>query len=306
MSKIMQNLVVLMERSEEAYETPLKGGNMFLNRFCIDEDAAFELSGVYYLKKTSKDIRKYSREEDDFLNSGEDDLEKSGEDDFLENDDFPKSGEENDEEKTREAESKLIFQKEHFDKKVIHSALRRNSKYHAEELKTHFVYAGQYYWFEKNDYRLRLFILNEMKKYKQKSAMLTIILMWRWNLITKERMESYCDVYSNLHYNTTGIYRKDSVNDDLESLLEGIRLGKEPGYDEDVNTYFFPKLTKEELALVERKDKIYLQNFYEEDPDVEKTEMKLSESDSKYVAGYCNRVTCIIGCCKQCTLARIE
>ena len=46
-------LVVLMEPSEEACRTPLKGGNMILNRFCIDEDAAFELSGVNYLKKSS-------------------------------------------------------------------------------------------------------------------------------------------------------------------------------------------------------------------------------------------------------------
>ena len=53
----MQNLVVFMEPSEYAYQTPLKGGNMILNRFCIDEDAAFELSGVNYLKKSSEDIK---------------------------------------------------------------------------------------------------------------------------------------------------------------------------------------------------------------------------------------------------------
>ena len=51
MSKVMQNLVVMMEPSKDAWRTPLKGGNMILNRFCIDEDAAFELSGVNYLKK---------------------------------------------------------------------------------------------------------------------------------------------------------------------------------------------------------------------------------------------------------------
>ena len=54
MSKTMQNLVVLMEPSEDACITPLKCGNMILNRFCIDEDAAFELSGVNYLKKSSE------------------------------------------------------------------------------------------------------------------------------------------------------------------------------------------------------------------------------------------------------------
>ena len=45
-----------MEPSEHAWQTPLKGGNMILNRFCIDEDAAFELSGVNCLKESSQDI----------------------------------------------------------------------------------------------------------------------------------------------------------------------------------------------------------------------------------------------------------
>ena len=53
MSKIMQNLVVLMDPSEESWSDDMKPGNMILNRFCIDEDAAFELSGVNYLKKGS-------------------------------------------------------------------------------------------------------------------------------------------------------------------------------------------------------------------------------------------------------------
>ena len=53
MSKIMHNLVVLMEPSRDAHDNSLKAENMILNRFCIDEDAAFELSGVNYLKKSS-------------------------------------------------------------------------------------------------------------------------------------------------------------------------------------------------------------------------------------------------------------
>ena len=84
-------------------------------------------------------------------------------------------------------------------------------------------------------------------------------------------------------------FRKDSVNDDLESLF---RLGKEP--DEEVFTYFLPKLTEEELELVERKDTSYLQSFWPDDPDVDETEMMLSESDSKYVEGYSYRKTFVI------------
>ena len=52
----MQNLVVFMEPNEIAWKTSLKAGNMILNRFCIDEDAAFELSGVNSLKKRSDDV----------------------------------------------------------------------------------------------------------------------------------------------------------------------------------------------------------------------------------------------------------
>ena len=52
MPKIMKNLVVLMEPSKDAYYISSKADNMCLNRFCIDEDAAFELSGVHYLEKS--------------------------------------------------------------------------------------------------------------------------------------------------------------------------------------------------------------------------------------------------------------
>ena len=54
--KNYKNLVVLMEPYEEASDISLNGGNMILNRFCIDEDAAFELSVVNYLKKWSHEI----------------------------------------------------------------------------------------------------------------------------------------------------------------------------------------------------------------------------------------------------------
>ena len=56
-SKTLQNLVVLMEPSEDADRVPLKAGNMMLNRFCIDEDAAFELSGVNYGSRAFSDER---------------------------------------------------------------------------------------------------------------------------------------------------------------------------------------------------------------------------------------------------------
>ena len=45
-----------MESDESADNVSSKAGNMILNRFCIDEDAAFELSGVNYLQKSSEEM----------------------------------------------------------------------------------------------------------------------------------------------------------------------------------------------------------------------------------------------------------
>ena len=49
-----------MEENAYPWMTYVKAGNMCLNRFCIDEDAAFELSGVNYLKKSDYDIIAWS------------------------------------------------------------------------------------------------------------------------------------------------------------------------------------------------------------------------------------------------------
>ena len=54
-----QNLVVFMNPSEDASDISLKAGNMILNRCCINEDAAFELSGVNYLKKSSDGYQEF-------------------------------------------------------------------------------------------------------------------------------------------------------------------------------------------------------------------------------------------------------
>ena len=120
-----------------------------------------------------------------------------------------------------------------------------------------------------------------MKKYKVKEVMLTIICLWRQRLITNEKMEKYCNGKKD---------RKESVNDDLEKLFEDIKLGKEP--DGWVRTYFLPKLTNEELSLVERKDRDFMKIFFwGTNADVEKAKMMLSKSDSKFVGGWGHRKT---------------
>ena len=154
-----------------------------------------------------------------------------------------------------------------------------------ENMAIHFVYAGWYYRSHGN--RLRSSIIKAMKKYKIEKVMVTIIYMWRFNLITKEKMENYCNEKEDA---------KKSVDDDLEKLFEDIQLGKKP--DEQVWTYFLPKLTEEEMELVANEDKtyfnedtFYLKTFIWPNPDVDEDEMILSESDSKFVEGLGQRKT---------------
>ena len=121
--------------------------------------------------------------------------------------------------------------------------------------------------------------------------MLTSIHLSREELITKEKREYYLDGIARWYCKEED-RQEESVNDDLESFFEDIRIGKE--LNEDACAYFLPRLTEEELELVEKRDPSYLQTLSSLNPDVDETEMMLSESDSKYVKGYCSRRTLVI------------
>ena len=118
-----------------------------------------------------------------------------------------------------------------------------------------------------------------MKQYKIKSVNVTIINKIRYRIITKEKAEKYFKGKKN---------EKNSFNDDLETLFEHLRLGNKPD-DKAVYTYFAPKLTEEELDLVERKDSNYMQTFIDRDPGnlsiTRRNGMRFSESDSKFIQG---------------------
>ena len=48
----MQKIVLFIEEQGEKYETPLKIGNLFKNRFVIDEDGCNEILKICYLEST--------------------------------------------------------------------------------------------------------------------------------------------------------------------------------------------------------------------------------------------------------------
>ena len=56
----MQKIILFIEPNEDAYNTPVKIGNLCMNIFTIDEDASFEIKNIFELVKTSvKNYRGY-------------------------------------------------------------------------------------------------------------------------------------------------------------------------------------------------------------------------------------------------------
>ena len=116
--------------------------------------------------------------------------------------------------------------------------------------------------------------------------------MARYNLITEEKTKKAYK--GELKNDPDWKYYEGSINDDLEKLLINLQNQKEVK-DENVKSFFTPKLTNEELKLVQDRNaehlKTYWYHFYGLNPDVDVVEMNESDSKSKFVHGACYRQT---------------
>ena len=54
----MQKIVLFFEPQDEKFRTPSKIGNLFMNRFGIDEDACHEILKIYHLENTFRDYNR--------------------------------------------------------------------------------------------------------------------------------------------------------------------------------------------------------------------------------------------------------
>ena len=137
-----------------------------------------------------------------------------------------------------------------------------------------------------------------------------MIDMWRWNLITKEKMEDIALNSTKLESSNLLIPMRSrkkfglilgpilmpskSFNADIETFFEGLKVAKVSTHRQRV-TYFLPKLTDEEHELIKNKDQQYFKSFYfSTNPDVDENEMKRSQSESKFVFVESRRKTYIL------------
>ena len=254
----MKNVIVFVEPPKEANDISMKAGNLYINRLCIDEDAAFELSGVHYFEtsdilKSSANKSKGSKREDNFGNKRE---------------------------------------------SIIDFALRIAAESASNDLDLHVINVGEcreFYFPTLEDllrkgiqnYEFESVLVSTIYMYRDllisKENMERICMGKAYRKDEHRHEYWYGDRFGKNRY-------EESVNDDLELYFNDLQLGREPT---SWNwTYFLPELTPTELKLVEEKNKDYFQTFvWSMNPDVDEDEMKSSTSSSKYVSGYCRRRT---------------
>ena len=159
-----------------------------------------------------------------------------------------------------------------------------------ESFVSHFIYCSNWHYVNEKDFK-KLF-LKKMKKYDIHASILTILLMQRNYLITKEKQKLAYD--GKLKNEREWRHYEGSVNDDLESFITKIQNNKELK-NEEVQSFFTPKLTNKELKLVDDKDENHLASYFYHrmkwDHDVHADEMKKSNSKDKYLHCYCWRRT---------------
>ena len=169
---------------------------------------------------------------------------------------------------------------------VIDAGVKSISHFGKENLMPHFMYCGiHYFW---NREKLKEMILTKMSKYGIQSSIMTMVMMSRWNLVTTEKVKKAAE--GKLKTDSDWKDYEGSINDDLERFLTNLQNQKRM-LDENVYSYFTPKLTNEEWKLVQEGNKEHLKTYMLSNPDVDVEEMKKSDSKSKYVHGRCQRWT---------------
>ena len=148
------------------------------------------------------------------------------------------------------------------DIKIMDSAFKLIKHFGYQDLKPHFIYAGEYYIGREE-------MKNFMKKYNIGHVMMTMVHMWRDHLLTNKDMKHIYKertLVQSLTEPSISSPIQMSVHDDLESYL--LKLMIQELNDELEWTYFLPKLTPKEMRALEIQNNDFLQTFDRPNPDI--------------------------------------
>ena len=170
------------------------------------------------------------------------------------------------------------------------------------DIMPHFIYCHGYYHDNEDFKSLKKIFLEKMREYGITSSLLTMLSMYRRNLITKEQSKEAAEGKLKIDHDWRGPNYEGSINDDLESFVNNLQNSEEIDYEDEIDyeeidyeevwSFFTPKLTKKELKLVEEKNDEHMMTYYlASNADVSVEEMKKSDSKDKYVQSECIRRT---------------
>ena len=258
MSLSKQNLFLFFEANEIESIIDRKLVKLFMNRCIINDDAHFEISGVYELQKVT--VPMFNRMNPLF--------------------------------KTNASQR---THKEAVDRDIFAKALEKTSVRQTISTDNHFIIGSSFH--SVNDgktstsnrpAKLIKCLFNKVKSQEIKSLYVTVLAGTRIHLITKEthqiaydgKLASCCKKieFFGLYEEpwTEPFPSKISVNDDFELSIELIQRGRR--LDNSILLFLHPKLDSYQLKLMEAKDESFLQSFTNhvngDSADVSKEELK--------------------------------
>ena len=278
MTKKRQNLVLFITPSIDPWSSPSKIGTSYVNRFVIDEEAGFELLGIYTLS-TLTDV---SPNEEFIVR------QKNIEDRFFDHALIDSAIKKAAEFKAKRLNTQLIFAGDLFPDYEVEIAYC---------MKIHKIRSIMV---TKLEIERQHLITKELMEMISKGEYYNVRIGGA-HFTNKSVFDDLESFYKNVKFQNN---RKACTN----------RFG----HAYSVHSFFLPKLTNKELKLMEMKDKDYLKTFQNtyrttvlntdvgnpdvwndddpnyDNPDVDRREMKLSESKSKFVLTECHRWTFII------------
>ena len=146
------------------------------------------------------------------------------------------------------------------------------SEFGSDDFIPHFIYCGEFqYHFGNRDqmsppyFNAKEIILTRMRNYKVRSAIATELYLRRHNLISKEEVkkqyiladqEDVKILKNDVHFRT-----EISVNDDLESYYINLHDSNRKLTEERFYSFLTQKLTAEELKLLDRREKKFMDTF---------------------------------------------
>ena len=239
MTPSKQNLFLFLEENEYQPVIDRKLVKLYMNRCIIDEDANFEISGVYELHKVTDPMCNH-------LNP----LFKT--------------------------KASQRTNKEAVDKDILDEALEKATTHETKSTDNHFIIGSSFHSLPIDNISTitRMDILvdwlfNEVKSKKMGSLYITILAGIRANLITKESHKQMYDGKHAAHVNSYPAHSGReklittplpfSVNDDFELSIKFIRHGKR--LEHEIPLFLQPMLNPYELKLIRKKDESFLRSF---------------------------------------------